>query len=99
MIRYSFIVIFYNFIVGSIMYALDWFNRKVFHWKVDEWTLPTLWFVISVMVLIGGVLLAAAPVINEWLYCNIELKIIKLKEKMRNESNRHRAVSDTVHNG
>lgn len=69
------------------MYALDWFNRKVFHWNVEEWTLPTLWFVISVLVLIGGFLLAAAPVINEWLYTRIELKIIKLKEKMRNESN------------
>ena len=98
LIRYFFIAVVYNFIVSGLLYLVDYLNRKIFHWDVQEWTIPTVLFVVSIMLVIGGFLLAAAPVINEWLYTRIEVKIVKLQEKMKNESNKYRSVpiSETV---
>ena len=80
-IRFLLIAIIYNMIIASIGYSIDWFNDTFWHFEWTEWGLVEWWFVISIIVTIGGFMLYMAPYFEEWLFIKLDKKIIKINKK------------------
>lgn len=77
-IRFLLIAIIYNMIVASIGYSIDWFNDNFWHFDWTSWGLVEWWFVGSIIVTIGGIMLYLAPYFEEWLYAKLDKKIINI---------------------
>jgi len=81
-IRYFLIIVTYNLIISIIGYVLDWLNDNFFHFDWRNWGLIEWWFVVSIMVMIGAFMFYMVPLFDEWLYSKLELRIIKITDKM-----------------
>lgn len=82
-VRYILVVIIYNTIISIIAFVLDSINDALFQLSYTNWELTEWFLVISVMVLIGGLMLYLAPYFNLWLYYKLELRLVKIKEKLK----------------
>jgi hypothetical protein len=79
-VRFLLIAIIYNMIIASICYAIDWFNDNFWHFDWTQWALTEWWFVVSIVVTIGGIMLYLAPYLEEWLYAKLDKRILKIKD-------------------
>jgi hypothetical protein len=80
-IRLLLIAMIYNMIIASIGYSIDWFNDNFWHFDWTRWGLVEWWFVGSIIVTIGGIMLYLAPYFEEWLYAKLDKKIININKK------------------
>lgn len=85
-IRFLLIAIIYNMMIASIGYSIDWFNDTFWHFDYTAWGLVEWWFVASIVITIGGIMLYLAPYFEEWLYAKLDKKIINInKQDDKNE--------------
>ena len=80
-IRFLLIAIIYNMIIASIGYTIDWFNDNFWHFDWTQWGLIEWWFVLSIIITIGGTMLYLSPYFEEWLYAKLDKRIGKISEK------------------
>lgn len=81
LIRLLLIGIIYNMIIAAIGYTIDWVNDNFWHFSSSQWGLIEWWFVISIIITIGGFMLYMAPYFDEWLYIKLDKRINKIIKK------------------
>jgi len=84
-VRFLLIALIYNMIISSIGYSIDWINDSFWHFDWTQWGLVEWWFVLSMVITIGGFMLYLAPYFEEWLYFKLDKRIEKINKK--NEQN------------
>ena len=84
-IRYVLIALIYNMITAIIGYTIDWLNDSFWGFDYKNWGLVEWWFVLSIIITIGGTMMYLAPFFERWLFVKLDSKIKKITKMIKNE--------------
>ena len=95
-IRLLLIFIIFNMIISLMAYILDWVNDTFFHFDWSNWQIVEWWFVISIIITIFGIFFYLTPMLDEWLYYKLELKIKNISDKLKQEEEKNEGEIRTI---